>query len=114
MFRTGRKIRFTIWALAVAVALGCRAFSSGWAIAICLACLLVIFALLCTTPGDAIRLPRWISEALILLSTFLPGLPLERHALWIHLAILLVLLALLRLANKSPWWAVLYGWFPVC
>ena len=78
-----------------------------------LVCLAVIFFLLLTTPPDAIRLPRWLSEILILggaVSLYLLGDPKKRG--W-SLMLTAALLLALRLARKSPWWAVLVAWFPV-
>jgi hypothetical protein len=99
--------------LTVIGALVCQRSSATWSTAVAIVCLLVIFGLLCTTPPHAIRLPRWGSEMFVLLAT-----AAVRRSRWpmpigVHLLILIVLLILLRLWRKSPWWAVLYGWFPV-
>jgi hypothetical protein len=101
-----RAIRFAVWTFAVFGALAFQLLNWRWFTGICL---VVIFALLCTTPPRAIRLPRWTSDGFILISTLLVHQPRT----WTHLGLLLVLLILLRLWHKSAWWAVLYGWCPV-
>ena len=107
-----RRLTFLIWVVAVTGSLGGQLFHAGICRAISLACLIVIFALLCTTPANAIRLPRLGSEIFMLITTAVlrahtgvPGL--------IHLGITAAILALLRLSNQSAWWAVLYSWMPI-
>ncbi len=106
--RSAKWIRFAVWVFAVT---GALAFHTH--LVISMACLLVIAGLLGTTPAGAIRLPRWISEIFILSSTLAIDHGRAAKPLVMHIGILLVMLVLLRLWGKSPWWAVLYGWFPI-
>jgi hypothetical protein len=105
-----RRLRFAVWVVSVVGVLLFNARSNFWP---SIGCLFVIWFLLCTTPVNAIRLPRWVSEIFILVST----LAIDSHRavlpLEIHFNVLVAMLILLRLWGKSPWWAVLYGWFPV-
>jgi hypothetical protein len=107
-----RRQTFFLWAIAVAGALGFQVSHSGICTGVSIGCLTLIFALLCTTPEDAIRLPRWVSEIFILLTTAVlrahTGVPGR-----IHFGITVLTLMILRLWNKSSWWAVLFAWLPV-
>jgi hypothetical protein len=81
--------------------------------AIVLVSLGIMLALLCSTPVDAIRLPRWISESLILGGAVTLCLLDLQPIHWLAVLMTTVLLAGCRAAGKSPWWAALVGWFPV-
>jgi len=94
-----RIARFILWILAV---IGTLVDRLG--IAIHWISLAVIFVLLCTTPGNAIRLPRFFSEIFIIAAM------IALHPPGLRWAIALLLLIVLRIFRKSPWWAVFAAW----
>jgi hypothetical protein len=105
-----RYLRFTVWSLAVAIAsIGQILGASDSLIIICLA---TIAALLATTPGNAIRLPRLISELLILGVTILQLIAPGKNHPFLRLSITILILFFLRVRRRSAWWAVLIAWFP--
>ena len=105
-----RFFRFAIWTVAVAVA------SVGQLLGInpsaVFACLILIAVLLATTPAKAIRLPRFVSEILIVGVTVLLAIGRKIGHPILQLSLVVIGLVVLRFTRKSPWWAVLIGWFP--
>jgi hypothetical protein len=119
---TGRNGRLLIWTLAVAGVWFAQALTLyfphrtaalAWtARGLCVLGLLVIAALLATTPVNAIRLRRPTSEILILAVAMLITCRESFRLVILRLAATVVLLVLLRFQKNSAWWAVLIAWLP--
>ena len=74
-----------------------------------------MLALILTTPADAIRLKRGHSEGLIVAGAEL--LQLSAGGRGVHLlltiAVCVLLVAVTRVAGKSPWWVAVLAWNPL-
>jgi hypothetical protein len=113
-----RQVRFATWAIVVTLAsFGqytwlIRHRSSQIGLAGIIFSLATIAALLVTTPAYAIRLPRFLSEGLIVSVTIALEIAGDESHARMCLSITILLLIALRLRRISPWWAVLVAWFP--
>ncbi len=103
-------LRFTVWAIAVAIASIGQLLGAGfWLVVICLC---VIAGLLATTPANAIKLPRWVSEVMIFAASILLSSMRNHLHPVVRMLSALAVLILLRVFRQSPWWVVLIAWFP--
>jgi hypothetical protein len=107
-----RRLRFAAWIIAATGALTGQLLPRAGR-GISLVFLGILLILLLTTPRDAIRLPRRVSEILILGGE--AGIQLLAHHEirgWM-LLVTAALLIVLRFTNQSAWWAALFAWWPV-
>ncbi len=118
---TARVWRLFVWTASAAIALPVQMIARAMEIrsravtgSVYIA-LLTILYLLATTPSDAIRLRRWVSEVVIVGGTF--GLLLLARPPFVHTVTVVAGVVVLqigsRLLNWSPWWAVLMAWNPL-
>jgi hypothetical protein len=104
---SARRLRLGLW-LAVVTTVLFGDLSGRRVVAF--AGLAALILLLRTTPADAIKLRRRTSNLLIIAVTILL-MPWRWQLFWVPV-VTVALLFLLRLARRSPWWAVVFAWNP--
>jgi len=107
-----RFTRLAIWIITAAGALAGQLIPRA-GMRVSVASLAVLLILLLTTPPDAIRLPRWLSEILILGGSVAIQFIGHRVDRWWMLILDVMLLIVLRVTSQSAWWAALFAWLPV-